>query len=148
MLQRLPFEPLLTRVGVSSTASSTTSSPGPFLDRIGVTRSSWTRWRASGIPWYWADRAAAAYGLHPCEVWGEAWWDLPLPAQCRTWAEKLSTRKSQGHATTNAQGSHGTVDPVQTERRPDRSQGADRVLYQTTMNRDRTTDHGGGGAMG
>jgi hypothetical protein len=26
--------------------------------------------------------------MHPYEVWGEAWWDLPLPVAAQSWVER------------------------------------------------------------
>lgn len=30
------------------------------------------------IPIASADRLAVALGMHPCEIWGNLWWDLPM----------------------------------------------------------------------
>ena len=34
------------------------------------------RWQETGVPWPTADRLAVLIGLHPSEVWGDAWWEL------------------------------------------------------------------------
>jgi hypothetical protein len=45
--------------------------------RVGVTRETGKRWLEGQMITVWAaDRYAVGMGLHPCEVWGDAWWDL------------------------------------------------------------------------
>lgn len=45
---------------------------------LGANRQSVTRWRAGErIALDTADRCAVRLGLHPSEVWGNDWWNLP-----------------------------------------------------------------------
>jgi hypothetical protein len=30
----------------------------------------------AGQRWGYADRLACALGMHPCEIWGDAWWEI------------------------------------------------------------------------
>lgn len=60
--------PLLARAGDGSARELAT--------RLGVASRTVARWR-SGRVRLWpvdADRFAVRLGLHPCEVWGDAWW--------------------------------------------------------------------------
>ena len=45
-----------------------------FARLVGCHRVTVQKWRRRGIPPYTADRAACRLGLHPCLVWGDAWW--------------------------------------------------------------------------
>lgn len=46
-----------------------------IADAAGVCRRTVDRWRHKGLDEATADRIAVALGYHPCEVWGDAWWD-------------------------------------------------------------------------
>lgn len=43
-----------------------------LAERLGMSAASMGHWRA-GVPWWRADEAAVALGVHPMEVWGAAW---------------------------------------------------------------------------
>lgn len=45
-----------------------------FALAAGVDRITVHRWRRQGMTSLQADRAAAAVGYHPAEVWGRQWW--------------------------------------------------------------------------
>lgn len=87
MSVHLPLGPLLGR-SPSSTFTSPRGSTWPvgpsgapwrksaLARAIGVSPRTIHRWTRGGIPEFAADRAAIALGYHPCEVWGELWWDL------------------------------------------------------------------------
>lgn len=92
---RLPLAPLLKAAGVEGLqVIPRRSRPGGIggdrqliespitrlADMIGVSRRNVHRWQRDGVPEAAADRAALAIGLHPCEVWGDAWWDLAATA--------------------------------------------------------------------
>lgn len=42
--------------------------------RLGVGRSTVLRWRREGLPLRIADRVAIHLGMHPVEIWGNAYW--------------------------------------------------------------------------
>ena len=50
-------------------------SDGDIASVLGVTRRTIVRWKIIGLDCWTADKAAVRLGLHPCEVWGDAWWD-------------------------------------------------------------------------
>ena len=85
MIPRLPLEPLEPWISTDLHAAQL----------VGVTRSCVTRWRAQGIPFADADRAACKIaGRLPYEVWGELWWELCAladgPADAPAQPEQLS----------------------------------------------------------
>lgn len=42
---------------------------------LGVSNRQVYRWRHGAVlRWSTADRVACALGLHPAEIWGDAWW--------------------------------------------------------------------------
>lgn len=45
-----------------------------FARALKVSPTTVQKWRQRGIPPMSADRLANALGLHPAEVWGDAWW--------------------------------------------------------------------------
>lgn len=60
------------RLGYVATASC----PAPqvaLAERIGVSLRSVSRWAVDGIPIQAAEDAAFAFGLHPVNVWEDAW---------------------------------------------------------------------------
>jgi hypothetical protein len=81
-LPRLPLQPLLEATGVSKSESIrdryVTGRPNPISElahRCGVRARTVHRWRTNDLEMYVADRAAISCGLHPADVWGQAWWD-------------------------------------------------------------------------
>lgn len=68
---RLPSEPV---IGVLGDVPD-----GIAGERMGVSRTTWLKWRRSGIPERHADRVAIALGFHPVELWPEYHDDVPLP---------------------------------------------------------------------
>ena len=55
----------------------TTSDVGKIASVLGLDLSTVHRWRRRGsLTAVVADHAANALGLHPAEVWGDAWWDV------------------------------------------------------------------------
>lgn len=82
----LPLEPLLRRSGLA-TALTTTRGTGwaptaeyqhmaplkLLAELVGRSQRQMSRWRAEGVPLPAAEDACDRLGLHPCEVWGDAW---------------------------------------------------------------------------
>lgn len=66
----LPLEPLLFAARAENLS---------HLARMtGVTPRHVLRWKQRGLQWWTADEAAGAIGKHPAEVWGFAWYELPI----------------------------------------------------------------------
>lgn len=60
--------------------------------RLGTNRGNvhrWLRGDSVNLSPYAADRYAVRIGLHPCAVWGEAWWEAAL-APCRERRPRLN----------------------------------------------------------
>lgn len=75
---RLPVEPLARALRVHEATSERNGQPMPWLAlayTVGVTRHTVTLWKKRRLSIFQADAAAAAVGLHPAEVWGDAWLD-------------------------------------------------------------------------
>lgn len=49
---------------------------GYLAEQLGVSIRCVARWKVAGLTVKTADRAATALGLHPCHIWGDAWWAL------------------------------------------------------------------------
>lgn len=61
---RLPGDPLLRVWGTAA----------EIARALNVRERTVYRWLADGVSYDLADRIAVAAGRHPCELWGEAWW--------------------------------------------------------------------------
>lgn len=51
---------------------------GHIARLVGVDQNTVLRWRKHGIPYWSADAACIATGLHPVEVWADFYTDIPL----------------------------------------------------------------------
>lgn len=51
--------------------------PWALKELTGCSRAHAHRVVREGMSWEFADRLAIALGLHPANLWGQAWWDLP-----------------------------------------------------------------------
>lgn len=83
---RLPVDPLVRAAGAHLSIASQDhpagctvlqlpNPVGALALQLGTRPRTVHRWKAEGgIPFYVADRAALALGMHPGEVWGQAWW--------------------------------------------------------------------------
>lgn len=49
-------------------------SPAAFAVCVGLSHDRLSRALATGLTVWTADRYAMALGFHPCEVWGDVWW--------------------------------------------------------------------------
>lgn len=50
--------------------------PADWAAAAGMTRNTLYKRLYEPLGWYTADRLAIALGLHPCEVWGDEWWQI------------------------------------------------------------------------
>jgi len=74
---RMPLDPILAHL-VEIRAHARACGQGSttaIARRLGVDRRTIYRWRDCGIPLHSADRAAMALGLHPLELFGDAFHD-------------------------------------------------------------------------
>ena len=58
--------------------------PADAASRCGVSERAVFRWRSgqtTTITTPDADRIAIRLGMHPSAIWGEAWWQIPSPAE-------------------------------------------------------------------
>lgn len=98
MTRHLPLDDLLVYTGydqaVTPTARQTDPSiafcylgentrdvPSPLstlAEVLGVHRRTTGRWAVTGISLYQAEKACDVLGIHPCEVWGDAWIEAVL----------------------------------------------------------------------
>lgn len=54
--------------------------PTDIASLCGVSRETVTRWRSGStatITAHAADHMAVRMGMHPAEIWGEHWWNIP-----------------------------------------------------------------------
>jgi hypothetical protein len=77
----LPFEPLWNLARLRADEGVAVGVDGftvtRFAEMTKTTTHAATRWRRDGtVPWFSADAAAVALGLHPSLVWGDAWWNV------------------------------------------------------------------------
>jgi transcriptional regulator with XRE-family HTH domain len=57
------------------------SSAGQIADRIKISRSTVSKWisgETATIDRHMADKYATLLGMHPSEIWGNAWWQIPF----------------------------------------------------------------------
>lgn len=78
-IQHLPFDPLWQwYAGRWCASRDVDPSAGHFAAVAEVSRGTVHRWRDEGrILLHPADRVATALGVHPIEVWGDTWLDVP-----------------------------------------------------------------------
>lgn len=88
---RLPFAPLADAVGIVLYPQRVKNQYGMrdgaewfqkrgyptavISELTGIGRRRLTRWQSAGVPEEEADRIACSLGLHPADIWGDAWWD-------------------------------------------------------------------------
>lgn len=85
----LPLDALLAVAGLTDSVATQRTGSNPcakgvrnpqsaLARRLDIPLRTVQRWARHGLQWWSADRAAIALGVHPCEVWGGAWWALPI----------------------------------------------------------------------
>lgn len=79
--QRVPIAPLVPhlrawqRANQRQDRSGRVMAPAPFPDDAGLNHRYWEALACGTVTLYTADRMACAIGMHPAEIWGDAWWD-------------------------------------------------------------------------
>lgn len=56
-------------------------SAGQIAERIGIPRGTVSKWlsgRTKVLERHAADKYATKLGMHPSEIWGDAWWRIPI----------------------------------------------------------------------
>ena len=77
---RLPFEPLSRYLQHRHDIADEDWKTSVICHVTDVSRRRVETWRAGGIPVDSADDIAIrCAGVHPCLIWGEDWWRLPIP---------------------------------------------------------------------
>jgi transcriptional regulator with XRE-family HTH domain len=72
--QVLPIKPLL---DLTELLSPTDTASLCGVSRVTVYR--WRRGESASIAVHDADRIAIRLGMHPAQLWGDDWWDIPAP---------------------------------------------------------------------
>lgn len=79
--QRVPVAPLLPHLRAWLEANPIAGTngqeyiPRPFPGQVALNKRYWDAMVSGTVTLYTADRMACAIGMHPAEIWGDAWWD-------------------------------------------------------------------------